>query len=58
MRHRMIVTIIMLGLWPLLVMAMSDDVSEAAWSLPRAQCAPVPLRGLARPDVPFLLAQP
>jgi hypothetical protein len=57
MRHRMIVTIIMLGLLPLLVMAMSDDVAEAAWSLPRAPCAPVPLSGVARPDVPFLLAQ-
>ena len=46
MRHRMIVTIIMLGLWPLLVMATSDHVAEAAWSLPRAQCDPVSLSGV------------
>jgi hypothetical protein len=57
MRHRMIVTIIMLGLWPLLVTATFDVGAEAAWSVPRAQCDPVPLSGLARPDVPLLLAQ-
>jgi hypothetical protein len=57
MRHRLIVTIIMLGLWPLLVTATVDGGAEAARSVPRAQCDPVPLSGLARPDVPLLLAQ-
>jgi hypothetical protein len=57
MRHRMIVTIIMLGLWPLLVMVTSEHAAEAAWSSLRVPCDPVPLSGLARPDVPFLLAQ-
>jgi hypothetical protein len=57
MRHRMIVTLIMLGLWPLLVRATSDNVAEAAGSLPRVPCDPVPLSGVARPDVPFPRAQ-
>ena len=57
MRHRLIVTITTLGLWPLLVMATSNYVAEGAWSLPRPHCDPMPLSGLARPDVPLLLAQ-
>jgi hypothetical protein len=57
MRRRMIMTIIMLGLWPLLVMVMSDHAADAAWSSPRVRCDAAPLSGLARPDVPFLLTQ-
>jgi hypothetical protein len=57
MRHRLTVTIIMLGLWTLLVMATSDYVAEAAWSLPRPQRDAMPLSGLAHPDVPSLPAQ-
>jgi hypothetical protein len=57
MRHRLTMTIITLGLWPLLVIVTSDYVAEAARSLPRARCAAVPLSGLARPEVPFLPAQ-
>jgi hypothetical protein len=57
MRHRTIVTIIKLGLWPLLVMMASDHAADAAWSSLRVRCDPVPLSRLARRDVPFILAQ-
>src|SRR5919109_2246974 len=57
MRYRMIVTIILLGLWLLLVTAPSGAGAEGAGSLPRAQCDSVTRSGWARPDGPLLLAQ-
>ena len=57
MRHRLIVTIILLGLWPLFVTAPSEAGPEAAWTVPRAQCDPVPRSGWGRPDGPVLLVQ-
>jgi len=56
MRRPTIVTIIMLGLWPLLMMVTSDHAA-AAWSSPRVRWAPVPLSEVACPDVPLILAQ-
>ena len=49
MRRRTLVAIIMLGLWPLLAAAMGAS--------PGARCDPVPLSGLAWPDVPLIFAQ-
>lgn len=57
MRHQTIMTLIMLGLWPLLVMVTSDHAAGAGWSSPRARCDPVPLSRWARPDVPLILVQ-
>ena len=57
MRHRAMVTIIMLGLWPALVMPTTDDTAAAVRSSLDARCDPVLLRGLPRPEVPLILAQ-
>jgi hypothetical protein len=57
MRRRTVVTIVMLGLWPLLGMVTSEHAADAAWSSRRVRCDPVPLSWLARPDVPLILAQ-